>query len=539
MVFRAVEVPAGSGFLADAEIKTGRALDQKSDADKAYNEFLENNHLAGAFRGATEQIQRYYIAKYDVTQNQYDAVMKGTCATPTPLGQLPQTRISFGEAQDFTVRWSSWLLKNASSTLPARSGKPGFIRLPTDAEWSYAAKGGSLNHHPEEPMWDMGDDGAEEYVVGGAEEGGRALPVGSRKPNPLGLYDMVGNVSQMVLDPYRLNRLDGRQGLSGGIQARGGDFHSSPDEISTASRYEMAPFDPVSGEPSRQPTVGFRVVIGANALETERDTHAAAQAFAELSNRGTALEMGSTENAQQIEKLRQDAGQAQVLKQEITTLQNQLNQAGVTNSETKAQLEHLQQAASNMAALQKQVASIQTKLAQAGLERVAAQKRQLAAQLDAVETLSQVLAQDDALIKATDASITNTRVAEQAELEETSPDDQNGVKTKWENQIAGLEKGISYRKAVLMRDENTYITLVNALADPSNAEVLPEVRQLKEQALKNQFQADTPEERTAKGRHLEYLSIMNANIQQASNKAPIDPWKDIIEPLSSAAHKTY
>ena len=539
MIFRPVDVPSGSGFLADTEIKTGRALDQKSDSDKAYNEFLENNRLAGAFSGSSQQIQRYYIGKYDVTQNQYAAITKGTCAPPTAVGQLPQSNITFGEAQDFSTRWSSWLLKNARSALPVRSGKPGFIRLPTDAEWSYAAKGGSLNPQPEAPMWNMGDDAADEYVVGGAEEGGKALPVGSKKPNPLGLYDMVGNVSQIVLDPYRLNRLNGRQGLSGGIQARGGDFHASPDEISTATRYEMAPFDLSTGEPTRQPTVGFRVVIAANALETASDTHAAAQAFEQLSAKGTAMEAGNTENVHQIEKLRQDAGQAEVLKREIATLKNQLNQSGAANTETKAQLDRLQQDANTVATLQQQVASIQSKLAQVGLERAAAQKRQIAAQIEGLETLSQVLAQDDALIKATEASINTTRDAEQAELGETAPTEQDGVKAKWEKQITDMQKGITYRKAVLTRDENTYITLVNALADPSNAEALPEERQLKNQSLQSQFMDNTPEAKTARGRHMEYLDIMDANIKRAADKAPIDPQKNIIEPLATAARKNY
>ena len=192
--------------------------------------------------------------------------MSGTCPTPSPAGRVAATGRSFPEATGFAARWSSWLLKNARAALPSRGAAASFVRLPTEDEWEFAARGGVKVSEeeflaPTPPM----PEGAERYILAGSRAaGGRVGQVGQRLPNPLGLYDMLGNAGQMMLDPYRMNRVGRPHGQAGGVTVRGGNYTaSSPAALTTAGRDEIPPFDAATGEPTTLPTIGFRLLLSA------------------------------------------------------------------------------------------------------------------------------------------------------------------------------------------------------------------------------------------------------------------------------------
>ncbi|MCR4681218.1 MAG: formylglycine-generating enzyme family protein [Bacteroidales bacterium] len=131
------------------------------------------------------QLSDYYISKYEVTQKLWREVMGNN--TSKVLGDsLPVTGISWYEARDFTIKLSKM------------TGQK--YRLPTEAEWEYAARGGNQSRHYKF----SGSDDIAEVAWFKKNSDNNLHPVGLLKPNELGLYDMSGNVYEWCLDTYTL-----------------------------------------------------------------------------------------------------------------------------------------------------------------------------------------------------------------------------------------------------------------------------------------------------------------------------------------------
>ena len=132
----------------------------------------------------------FYLGKYEVTQAQYDAMM-GSKKGQAPRGpNYPATTpggITVGRAKEFCQKVCD---------ITGRE-----VRLPTEAEWEYACRAGSTT------AWFFGDDPAKlgAYAWYKDNDGGKVHPVGQKKPNPWGLYDICGNVFERVADVYVKN----------------------------------------------------------------------------------------------------------------------------------------------------------------------------------------------------------------------------------------------------------------------------------------------------------------------------------------------
>jgi len=179
-------------------------------------------------------LNSFYMDKYEVTQLQYlDAIGKN----PSYFGECwlcPVEKVNFYQASQYCTKM----------------GK----RLPTEAEWEKAARGGTSGWY----YWDQ--DHMDLYAWYGNNAGKRTRPVGTRNPNRYGLYDMAGNVWEWVQDWYGSNYYskDKQRNPKGPEKGktkvtRGGSWGTPPAKIVHAYRNSHEPR-------TRYITGGFRCV---------------------------------------------------------------------------------------------------------------------------------------------------------------------------------------------------------------------------------------------------------------------------------------
>jgi formylglycine-generating enzyme required for sulfatase activity len=128
-------------------------------------------------------LSSYSIGKYPVTQAQWKAVM-GSNPSYFKGDNLPVERVSWEDVQEFIQKLNTLTGKN--------------FRLPTEAEWEYAARGGNKSKGYKY----SGSNNLDEVAWYGDNSGGKTHPVGTKAPNELGIYDMSGNVWEWCSDWY-------------------------------------------------------------------------------------------------------------------------------------------------------------------------------------------------------------------------------------------------------------------------------------------------------------------------------------------------
>jgi len=222
----------GSGIsMRLVEIKPGR--------------FMMGSPLSEIFRGDDEQqyeatISRaFFLGQTEVTQAQWEAVMGRNPSRFTGDPSRPVEGVSWDDAQEFCRRLSQKTGMN--------------FRLPTEAEWEYACRAGTMT------AYSFGNDasrlGEFAWFQGNSDESTK--PVGTREPNLWGLYDMHGNVWEWVEDRYgdypseaTTDPPGRRAGPTRGV--RGGSWNYHAPLCRAAFRHNLVPTH-------RSDFVGFRV----------------------------------------------------------------------------------------------------------------------------------------------------------------------------------------------------------------------------------------------------------------------------------------
>ena len=189
-------------------------------------------------------VPSFYIGKYPVTQELWEAIM-GNNRSGFEGPQHPVDSVSWNDAKEFIQQ----LNRQSSQS----------YRLPTEAEWEFAARGGI---HTEEYLY-SGSDKLSEVGWYVQNSGSQTQPVGQLLENELGLFDMSGNVLEWCEDDFHDNYegapVDGsawidRPERAGGRVLRGGDWGSRARNCRVSSRTR-------GGPGGRNRFVGFRLVL--------------------------------------------------------------------------------------------------------------------------------------------------------------------------------------------------------------------------------------------------------------------------------------
>ena len=208
------------------------------------------------------RLSDYYIGQFEVTQGLWKKVMGNNPSEFSNCGDnCPVESVSWEDCQSFINK------------LNQMTGK--LYRLPTEAEWEYAAKGGHKEKEQSDYYTRMYNNGVRDFFASSTwfsrNSGNRTHPVGTNYPQTtLGLYDMIGNVSEWCNDwkeAYSSESVTNPQGAnSGSLRARRGgswaiDFEkgvdANLDELQVYTRYFEKPSYWTS-------TLGLRLVYSSN-----------------------------------------------------------------------------------------------------------------------------------------------------------------------------------------------------------------------------------------------------------------------------------
>jgi formylglycine-generating enzyme required for sulfatase activity len=244
---RLVLVPPGEFDMGSRPREVERFLQEalKQNAPSSYIVFLRSETP----RHLVRITQPFYLGMHEVTQAQYQQVMGVNPSRATSQGATsPVEGVSWDNAVDF-CRLLSELAEEKEA------GRR--YHLPTEAQWEYACRAGSLA-----PFY-FGADPAQLSTCGWFAENAqdRPHPVGEKSPNPWGLFDMAGNVREwcadrFTADYYQQSPLENPRGPASGAGRviRGGSFRDAwPGALRSAFRIAS----PAGG---RHDTVGFRVM---------------------------------------------------------------------------------------------------------------------------------------------------------------------------------------------------------------------------------------------------------------------------------------
>ena len=238
---RLVIIPPGEFLMGSPDSDASAAVDEKP-------------------RHRVRITRPFYLGAYEVTQSEYQRIMGSNPSYHSPDGE-GWSRVEGKDTGRFPVELVFWFKAeefcSRLTQLPEEQRAGRSYRLPTEAEWEYACRAGTGT------PWYFGNDmtAHASYGWGPANSGKVTHPVGEKKPNAWGLYDMHGNAFEWCADwydekYYADSPVEDPRGPASGAERilRGGDYFWPETLSRSAARRFVAPTNSGSG-------YGFRVVM--------------------------------------------------------------------------------------------------------------------------------------------------------------------------------------------------------------------------------------------------------------------------------------
>ncbi|MCP3685119.1 MAG: formylglycine-generating enzyme family protein [bacterium] len=148
---------------------------------------MGNNSIKGASPEHEVSVSSFYMSKYTVTNEQWNAVVAEDMRTEEINPDCPIVDVSYEDMLDFCHKMSQF------------TGR-GF-NLPSEAEWEYACRAGTVSKY----YFGNDSENSCQYLWSYENSDGCNHPVGQLRPNKYGLYDMLGNVWESCLDEWHPN----------------------------------------------------------------------------------------------------------------------------------------------------------------------------------------------------------------------------------------------------------------------------------------------------------------------------------------------
>ena len=190
----------------------------------------------------------YAIGRYEVTFDEYEVLSLsvaagGGCKEGHKLGDRLVQDSGFGRPSQPVINVSWEDAECYARWLSGETGKT--YRLPSEAEWEYAARAGINTDY----FWGPNPQDADRYAWFAENAGGRIHPVGEKQPNAWGLHDTAGNVWEWVEDcddDFSEGALGGSVALKDGTECaggrrviRGGSRGDDPEDLRSANRHGL------------------------------------------------------------------------------------------------------------------------------------------------------------------------------------------------------------------------------------------------------------------------------------------------------------
>ncbi|MDG4595289.1 MAG: formylglycine-generating enzyme family protein [Candidatus Contendobacter sp.] len=211
-------VVSRSSLEPDMVSITGGCFQMGSPESEAGRESDERQHRVC--------VERFEMGKTEVTQGQWQAVMGSNPSSFQNCADCPVESVSWNDIQDYLGQ------------LNQRTGKT--YRLPTEAEWEYACRGGVAGQRY------CGGDDLDRLAWYDGNSGDKTHSVGRKAANGFGLYDMSGNVWEWTCSAYDQDYGGAEQkctdkGTTGPLAVRGGAWYSVPVRVRSAARLGYGP----------------------------------------------------------------------------------------------------------------------------------------------------------------------------------------------------------------------------------------------------------------------------------------------------------